>query len=233
MIEKETNKVIVALDYANIKNAKDFVSKLNPKYCHVKIGKELFIATGPAFIEYLHTKQFKVFLDLKFYDIPTTVRKACEVASQLGIWMLNVHASGGGAMLEAALEGVNKVKEKPLLIAVTVLTSMNQETLNEIGVSRHLEDQELHLAKLTEKSGLNGIVCSAKDLSFLKTHFHNSFLFITPGIRMANDLPNDQIRTMTPIDAIKAGSNYLVIGRSITQSKNPTETLEKIYLEIN
>jgi len=147
--------------------------------------------------------------------------------------MINVHASGGSKMLEAALEGTSKVKQPPLLIAVTVLTSMDQKTLEEIGVSRNLEDQVLHLAKLTEQNGLHGIVCSAKDLHFLKKQFNPTFLFVTPGIRMADDVANDQVRTMTPLEAIKAGSSHLVIGRPITQSKDPSKTLEKIYLEIN
>ena len=227
------HKVTVALDYANLAEAKTLVSQLNPEYCNLKVGKELFTATGPSLIEYLHTKNFKVFLDLKFHDIPTTVKKACEAASQLGVWMLNVHASGGSHMLEAALEGISKVKQTPLLIAVTVLTSMDQKTLEEIGISRNLDDQILHLAKLTEKTGLHGIVCSAKDLVFLKNHFSPSFLFVTPGIRMTDDIANDQVRTMTPIEAIKLGSSHLVIGRPITQSKDPSKTLENIYLEIN
>ncbi|MEI6868801.1 MAG: orotidine-5'-phosphate decarboxylase [Methylophilaceae bacterium] len=228
-----THKVIVALDYANLADAKSLVSKLNPDYCHLKVGKELFTSTGPAFIDYLHSKHFKVFLDLKFHDIPTTVKKACEAASQLGVWMINVHASGGSSMLEAALEGINKSNQPPLLIAVTVLTSMNQKMLEEIGVTTKLEDQVLRLAKLAETSGLNGIVCSAKDLKFLKNQLHKSFLYVTPGIRMTGDASNDQVRTLTPIEAIKAGSSHLVIGRPITQSTNPSETLEKIYLEIN
>jgi len=228
-----THKVIVALDYANLADAKSLVSKLNPDYCHLKVGKELFTSTGPAFIDYLHSKHFKVFLDLKFHDIPTTVKKACEAASQLGVWMINVHASGGSSMLEAALEGINKSNQPPLLIAVTVLTSMNQKMLEEIGVTTKLEDQVLRLAKLAETSGLNGIVCSAKDLEFLKNQLHKSFLYVTPGIRMTGDASNDQVRTLTPIEAIKAGSSHLVIGRPITQSANPSEALEKIYLEIN
>jgi len=228
-----THKVIVALDYANLADANSLVSKLNPNYCHLKVGKELFTSTGPAFIDYLHSKHFKVFLDLKFHDIPTTVKKACEAASQLGVWMINVHASGGSSMLEAALEGINKSNQPPLLIAVTVLTSMNQKMLEEIGVTTKLEDQVLRLAKLAETSGLNGIVCSAKDLKFLKNQLHKSFLYVTPGIRMTGDASNDQVRTLTPIEAIKAGSSHLVIGRPITQSTNPSETLEKIYLEIN
>ena len=228
-----THKVIVALDYANLADANSLVSKLNPNYCHLKVGKELFTSTGPAFIDYLHSKHFKVFLDLKFHDIPTTVKKACEAASQLGVWMINVHASGGSSMLEAALEGINKSNQPPLLIAVTVLTSMNQKMLEEIGVTTTLENQVLRLAKLAETSGLNGIVCSAKDLKFLKNQLHKSFLYVTPGIRMTGDASNDQVRTLTPIEAIKAGSSHLVIGRPITQSANPSEALEKIYLEIN
>lgn len=232
MIAK-THKITVALDYANLADTKTLVSQLNPEYCNLKVGKELFTATGPALIESLQSKNFKVFLDLKFHDIPTTVKKACEAASQLGIWMLNVHTSGGSNMLEAALEGTSKAKQPPLLIGVTVLTSMNQKTLEEIGISRNLEDHVLRLAKLTEQSGLHGIVCSAKDLDVLKNQFNPSFLFVTPGIRMIDDVINDQIRTMTPVEAIKAGSNHLVIGRPITQSKDPLKTLEKIYLEIN
>jgi orotidine-5'-phosphate decarboxylase len=227
------HKITVALDCANIAEVKTLVLQLNPEYCHLKVGKELFTATGPSLIEYLQTKNFKVFLDLKFHDIPTTVKKACEAVSHLGVWMLNVHASGGINMLEAALEGVSKAKQAPLLIAVTVLTSMDQTTLEEIGISKNLEDQVLHLAKLTEKSGLHGVICSAKDLLFLKNHFSPSFLFVTPGIRMTDGIENDQVRTMTPIEAINAGSSHLVIGRPITQSKDPSKTLEKIYLEIN
>ncbi len=227
------HKVIVALDYANLADAKSLVSQLKPEYCNLKVGKELFTATGPALIDYLHSKNFKVFLDLKFHDIPSTVKKACEAASQLGVWMINVHASGGAIMLEAALEAVSRAKQPPLLIAVTVLTSMDQKTLEEIGVTRNLEDQVLRLAKLAEKSRLNGIVCSARDLVFLRNHFNPSFLFVTPGIRMTEDATNDQIRTMTPFEAMKSGSSHLVIGRPITQSKDPSKTLEKIFLEIN
>jgi orotidine-5'-phosphate decarboxylase len=210
------------------------VSQLNPALCKLKVGKELFTATGPQFVEKLIAKDFKVFLDLKFHDIPNTVAKACEAASNLGVWMLNVHASGGSAMMQAALEGVNKSKHsgmQPYLIAVTVLTSMNQSNLNEIGIVGSVEEQVLRLAKLTQLAGLQGVVCSALEAKLLRDHLGNDFCLVTPGIRPASVNANDQSRVVTPHDALNQGASYLVIGRPITQAEDPLKALEDIYAE--
>ena len=222
------SKIIVALDYANSKNALSLVNQLNPDLCKLKVGKELFTAAGPQLVEELVAKNFKVFLDLKFHDIPNTVQKACEAASNLGVWMLNVHASGGSAMMQAALEGVHKSSNPAYLIAVTVLTSMNQASLNEIGVEGSVENQVLKLAKLAQQAGLHGVVCSAMEAQLLKKHLNNDFLLITPGIRPLSVNQDDQSRVVTPQDALNNGASYLVIGRPITQAPNPLQALEAI-----
>ena len=222
------SKIIVALDYADSKSALALVNQLNPQLCKLKVGKELFTAAGPQLVEQLIAKNFKVFLDLKFHDIPNTVAKACEAASNLGVWMLNVHASGGSAMMQAALEGVNKSAYKPYLIAVTVLTSMNQASLSEIGIESSVENQVLKLAKLTQQAGLHGVVCSAMEAKLLKKHLNSDFLLVTPGIRPANVNQDDQSRVVTPQDALNSGASYLVIGRPITQAPNPLQALEDI-----
>ena len=222
------SKIIVALDYADSKSALALVNQLNPQLCKLKVGKELFTAAGPQLVEQLIAKNFKVFLDLKFHDIPNTVAKACEAASNLGVWMLNVHASGGSAMMQAALEGVNKSAYKPYLIAVTVLTSMNQASLSEIGIESSVENQVLKLAKLTQQAGLHGVVCSAMEAKLLKKHLNSDFLLVTPGIRPANVNQDDQSRVVTPQDALNSGASYLVIGRPITQAPNPLKALEDI-----
>lgn len=225
-------KIVIALDYANPQDALNFVEQLDPTICRLKVGKELFTAAGPVLVEKLVAKGFGVFLDLKFHDIPTTVAKACEAASRLGVWMLNVHASGGSAMMEAASEGVERSGEKPILIAVTVLTSMNQQMLNEVGVAGDVSDQVLNLATLTKKSGLDGVVCSAQEAHMLRKALGDKFCLVTPGIRPADAALDDQSRVVTPRRALALGSSYLVIGRPITQSKNPLETLKKIHEEI-
>ena len=226
------SKVIVALDYADAQSALKLVNQLNPDLCKLKIGKELFTAAGPQLVEQLVAKNFKVFLDLKFHDIPNTVKKACEAAANLGVWMLNVHASGGSTMMQAALEGVNKSRHQPYLIAVTVLTSMNQADLNEIGIEYSVENQVLRLAKLTQQAGLHGVVCSAQEATLLKQHLKNDFLLVTPGIRPATASLDDQSRVLTPAQAIKMGASYLVVGRPITQAENPIKVLEAIVQEI-
>jgi len=228
----EDQKIVIALDYANAHDALHFVEKLDPSICRLKVGKELFTAAGPPLVEALVAKGFGVFLDLKFHDIPTTVAKACEAASHLGVWMLNVHASGGVAMMEAAREGVERSGQKPILIAVTVLTSMNQQMMNEVGVAGAVSDQVLNLAALTQKSGLNGVVCSAQEAPILRKALGDKFCLVTPGIRPADAALDDQSRVVTPTQALAMGSSYLVIGRPITQSKNPLETLKKINEEI-
>lgn len=227
------SKVIVALDYADAQSALKLVNQLNPDLCKLKIGKELFTAAGPQLVEQLVAKNFKVFLDLKFHDIPNTVKKACEAAANLGVWMLNVHASGGSTMMQAALEGVNKSRHQPYLIAVTVLTSMNQADLNEIGVENSVENQVLRLAKLTQQAGLHGVVCSAQEAALLKQHLKNDFLLVTPGIRPANVNQDDQSRVVTPQDALNNGASYLVIGRPITKAESPLKVLELITQDIN
>ena len=226
------SKIIVALDYANTKDALSLVNQLDPTQCKLKVGKELFTAAGPALVEQLVAKDFKVFLDLKFHDIPNTVKKACKTASDLGVWMLNVHASGGSAMMQAALEGVDQSNENPYLIAVTVLTSMNQATLSEIGIQIPVQEQVLRLATLTQTAGLHGVVCSAQEATLLRQHTNPDFLLVTPGIRPANASKDDQSPIVTPPDALNQGASYLVIGRPITQAEQPQKALEAILQSI-
>ena len=226
------SKIIVALDFANAKDALSLVNQLDPTLCKLKVGKELFTAAGPQLVEQLVNKGFKVFLDLKFHDIPNTVAKACEAASNLGVWMLNVHASGGSAMMKAALEGVNNSKYSPYLIAVTVLTSMSQENLTEMGIHNSIENQVLKLASLAQEAGLHGVVCSAMEAAQLRKVTGNDFLLVTPGIRPATASLDDQNRVMTPSKALSMGASYLVIGRPITQAKDPIQALLAINEEI-
>ena len=226
------SKIIIALDYADAASALNLVKQLDPNLCKLKVGKELFTSAGPQFVEKLVSQNFDVFLDLKFHDIPNTVAKACEASSNLGVWMLNVHASGGSAMMQAALDGVNKSKHTPYLIAVTVLTSMNQASLSEVGIENTLEDQVLKLAKLTQQAGLHGVVCSALEAKILRQQLGNDFCLVTPGIRPANVNQDDQSRVVTPQDALNSGASYLVIGRPITQAPNPLKALEHILQEI-
>jgi len=218
-------KIIVALDYADASSALKLVNQLDPSLCRLKVGKELFTAVGPHFIEQLTHANFGVFLDLKFHDIPNTVAKACSAASNLGVWMLNVHASGGLEMMQKAREAVNTSNTKPLLIAVTVLTSMNQEQLNQIGIPGNLASHVLKLATLSKQAGLNGVVCSALEAEMLRQQLGNEFCLVTPGIRPANAKQDDQSRVVTPKDAINMGSNYLVVGRPITQATDPLKAL--------
>jgi orotidine-5'-phosphate decarboxylase len=196
------------------------------------VGKELFTAAGPNLVVQLQAQGFQVFLDLKFHDIPNTVNKACEAASRLGVWMLNVHASGGSAMMQAAREGVDKSGQSPILIAVTVLTSMTQGNLTEIGIHIPLQQHALHLAKLAHQSGMDGVVCSAHEAGGIKTAISNQFITVTPGIRPANASLDDQSRVMTPARALQMGADYLVIGRPITQAENPLLALQAIHQEI-
>ena len=223
------SKIIVALDFADASSALALVSQLDPALCRLKVGKELFTASGPQLVEKLVVKNYDVFLDLKFHDIPNTVAKACEAASKLGVWMLNVHASGGLEMMQAAKQGVARSGEKPLLIAVTVLTSSNQDMLKSIGVNADMQQQVLRLAMLTHQAGLDGVVCSALEVSMLRSDLPHDFCLVTPGIRPLSTNHDDQTRVVTPLDAIKLGSDYLVIGRPITQAADPI----KMILDIN
>lgn len=224
-------KIIVALDYADAASALQLVNQLDPALCRLKVGKELFTAVGPQFIEALTRANFGVFLDLKFHDIPNTVAKACSAASNLGVWMLNVHASGGLEMMQAARQAVNNSEAKPLLIAVTVLTSMNQASLNQIGIPTDLATHVLNLAKLTQQAGLDGVVCSALEATTLRSQLGHDFCLVTPGIRPAHTNQDDQSRVVTPADALKNGASYLVIGRPITQATDPLKALEAIHAE--
>ena len=225
------SKIIVALDYSNEEQALEFVNKVTPDLCKLKIGKELFTTAGPRFVEKMVEKNFDVFLDLKFHDIPNTVMKACHAASELGVWMVNVHALGGKTMMQAAKEGVSNSSTK--LIAVTILTSMGQEDLSQIGIQSPVQDQVVNLASLAHESGLDGVVCSAKEVSILRQKLNKEFLLVTPGIRPKGNETSDQKRVMTPAEAMNAGSSYLVIGRPITQSDSPIQTLETILAEID
>lgn len=223
-------KVIVALDYDNQADAFAFVDKIDPATCRLKVGKEMFTLFGPDFVKELHRRGFQVFLDLKFHDIPNTCSKAVRAAAELGVWMVNVHASGGERMMAASREILEPYgKDRPLLIGVTVLTSMEQSDLQGIGIDRLPQEQVITLATLTKNAGLDGVVCSAQEASLLKSQLGKEFKLVTPGIRPAGSAAGDQRRIMTPYDAVQAGSDYLVIGRPITQAANPAQVL----LDIN
>ncbi|MGB4811971.1 MAG: orotidine-5'-phosphate decarboxylase [Methylophilaceae bacterium] len=224
-------KIIVALDYADSHSALQLVQQLDPRLCRLKVGKELFTAAGPQLVEQLVSANFGVFLDLKFHDIPNTAAKACAAASNLGVWMLNVHASGGLEMMQAAQQAVDNTQNKPLLIAVTVLTSMNQASLSQIGINSDLSTHVLNLATLTKQAGLSGVVCSALEAKMLRAKLGADFCLVTPGIRPANVNQDDQSRVVTPADALNHGANYLVIGRPITKANNPLKALEAIHAE--
>ena len=220
--------VIVALDFDNERKVLSFVEKLNPKQCRLKVGKEVFTRCGPQLVERLQNYGFDIFLDLKFHDIPSTVASAIAVAADLGVWMVNVHASGGKRMLEAAANTLSANQHAPLLVGVTVLTSMDQQDLMDIGVSISTSSQVSHLAALVDSCGLDGVVCSAQETQSLRINHGQNFCLVTPGIRLPGDASEDQRRVVTPEAAISKGSDYLVIGRSITGSDDPAKTLEKI-----
>lgn len=222
-------KVIVALDYDNQNDALAFVDRIEPGSCRLKVGKEMFTFYGPDFVRKLHDRGHSVFLDLKFHDIPNTCSKAVKAAAELGVWMVNVHASGGERMMTASREILEPYgKGRPLLIGVTVLTSMESSDLAGIGISRSPQEQVMNLATLTKNSGLDGVVCSAQEASLLKSNLGQEFKLVTPGIRPAGSAAGDQRRVMTPVEAIAAGSDYLVIGRPITQAENPAQVLADI-----
>ncbi len=225
--------LIVALDYANERDALVLADQLDPAACRVKVGKELFTACGPAIVEHLQERGFDVFLDLKFHDIPQTVAKACRAAARLGVWMLNVHASGGSTMLRAAREAVNDAAgtQRTLLVAVTVLTSMNDAALREVGVNSSVQDQVGRLATLAAECALDGIVCSALEASRLREAVPE-LLRVTPGIRPAQYAEDDQRRIMTPAAALASGSDFLVVGRPITAAEDPALALSQILSEL-
>ena len=226
---KDDPKVIIALDVNNAGQALEFSTKISPELCRLKVGKELFTAAGPQLVEKLVDRGFDIFLDLKFHDIPNTVKKAVIAASKLGIWMLNVHASGGSAMMAAAREGVDMVgHQRPFLIAVSVLTSMTDDDLKAININCSVYDQVNTLTAMSLDAGLDGMVCSAQEVALLRQQYGSGPLLVTPGIRPGGSNLDDQQRIMTPRQAMDAGSSYLVIGRPVTQHQNPVDALTEI-----
>ena len=227
-------KVVVALDFDKKQDALSFVDKIQPTDARLKVGKEMFTYFGPEFVKQLTGKGFDVFLDLKFHDIPNTVAKAVTAAADLGVWMVNVHASGGSQMMTKAKQAIDSYgKDAPLLIAVTVLTSMGQEDLHGLGINKTPAEQVNFLANLTKQSGLDGVVCSAWEAEQLKLDLGKEFKLITPGIRPAGSAQDDQQRIMTPKQAIDVGVDYLVIGRPITKAVDPQAILQQINSSIS
>jgi orotidine-5'-phosphate decarboxylase len=227
------SRIIVALDFADVSQALEFAARLHPGACRLKIGKELFTRGGPALVEKLLDQGFHLFLDLKFHDIPHTVAQACKAAAELGVWMINVHTLGGRKMLEAAREAIASTAQRPLLIGVTLLTSMEDSDLREIGIADTVEDQAVRLAGLAHQTGLDGVVCSAHEARSLRARYGPEFCLVTPGIRPAGAAVQDQRRVMTPTQAMQAGVDYLVIGRPITQAADPRQALQAIQAEID
>ena len=224
--------IIVALDAKSQYDALTIAEQLDPALCRVKVGKELFTHEGPSVVKALHDKGFEVFLDLKFHDIPNTTAQAVCAAADLGVWMVNVHASGGRKMMETCMERLKAGNYNTQLIAVTVLTSMGREDLKDIGLDIEPFEQVKRLAKLTQDSGLDGVVCSAQEAKMLRETLGQDFALVTPGIRPAGSNADDQKRIVTPKQAMLDGSTHLVIGRPITQSENPSQTLRDILATI-
>ena len=226
---KDNSRLIIALDFPIKEQALSLADTLDPKRCRLKIGKEMFTRFGPDLVMQLQGKGFEIFLDLKFHDIPNTVAKACVAAADLGVWMVNVHASGGRKMMQTAANALSAYgKEAPLLIGVTVLTSMNEQEMRETAIDCSIEQRVVTLSKLAEDSGLDGVVCSALEAEALRKNINNEFLLVTPGIRPEGTDPGDQQRIMTPISALDAGADYLVIGRPVTQADDPLKMLCEI-----
>jgi len=221
-------RLVVALDVGTSNEALDLAARLSPGLCRLKVGLELFTTAGPALIERLVARGYDVFLDLKYHDIPTTVARACAVAARLGVWMLNVHVLGGPAMLAAARAAVDDASRRPLLVGVTVLTSMNETELGAVGLAAQPAEIVGRLAALARESGLDGVVCSPLEAAALRGRFGPAFVLVTPGIRLPGAAPDDQRRTLAPVEALAAGADYLVIGRPITRASDPEQTLRSI-----
>lgn len=223
-----SSRVIVAMDFDNQHSALQLAEQLDPSQCRLKVGKELFTVAGPQLVKALVERNFDVFLDLKFHDIPNTTAHAVSAAADLGVWMTNVHASGGSRMMSAAKQALEQQGSSMLLIGVTVLTSMDDTDIAELGIDRSPAAQVEHLARLAQQAGLHGVVCSAQEASTLKAELGADFKLVTPGIRLPDSAADDQRRVVSPSEAMALGSDYLVIGRPITQSANPFETLVQI-----
>jgi orotidine-5'-phosphate decarboxylase len=222
------SRIIVPLDYASAAKADEFVARVTPGECALKVGKELFTAAGPAYVSRLIGKGFRIFLDLKYHDIPNTVAQACKAAAELGVWMLNIHASGGRAMMSSAHNALRDATPRPLLIVVTVLTSLDDAALREVGIAEGAAQYAERLARLVHDCGLDGVVCSPWEAAAIKAAHGARFLAVTPGIRLEQGAAHDQVRIATPEAARRAGADYLVIGRSITQAGDPHATLKQI-----
>jgi orotidine-5'-phosphate decarboxylase len=225
-------RIIVAFDYPDAVSAWRLLDQLDANMCRVKIGKEMFTRLGPDFVRQVIAKGFDVFLDLKYHDIPNTVAAACEAAADMGVWMVNLHAGGGRKMMHTAMQRLQQRSERPKLIAVTILTSLSDAEIAEIGYVGSAQDNVARLAGLAADSGLDGVVCSPREASMLRQQQNDGFLLVTPGVRPANAALNDQTRVMTPSDAITAGANYLVVGRPITAADDPLAALNAINQEI-
>lgn len=225
--------IVVALDYPTMAQSIEMAKRLDPNQCRVKVGKELYTTAGPAILDSLHALGFEIFLDLKFHDIPNTVANAVSVAAKAGVWMVNVHASGGRRMMEASANALQQLpNNNTLLIAVTVLTSMDQSDLVEIGIDATPEQHVKRLAALAKSSGMDGVVCSAQESKMLSTELGKDFVLVTPGIRPTGSDQGDQKRIMTPADAMAAGSHYLVMGRPITQAADPIAVLTQANADL-
>lgn len=226
------SRVIVALDFADANRARHFIDLMQPAECRLKIGKELFTSAGPDFVREVAGRGFDVFLDLKFHDIPNTVAQACAAAAKLGVWMMNVHALGGEKMLRAAREALGERDDRPRLIAVTILTSMDDAELTSVGLTGSAASNVRRLAHLARSSGLDGVVCSPREAALLRSELGTEFLLVTPGVRPAGSTNDDQSRVTTPAQAIENGASHLVIGRPITAAADPRSALKLINEEI-
>ena len=225
-------RIIVALDFPDDRGALALAARLEPRQCRLKVGAELYTAAGPRIVENLMQSGFGIFLDLKYHDIPNTVAAACVAAAELGVWMINVHALGGRAMMEAARAALSRRRAPPKLVAVTALTSIGAADMEEIGLAGGPQDAVVRLARLAQACGLDGVVCSAHEAAELRRRFGRSFCLITPGIRPAEAAPDDQNRVATPGQAIANGADYLVIGRPVTHAPDPLAALRAINAEI-
>ena len=228
----KAQKIILALDFDSESETLNFIERLDPKLCKLKIGKQLFVREGPRIVTSMIDRGFDVFLDLKFHDIPNTTVKACEAAADLGCWMVNIHAFGGRIMMEAVANSFARLKAPPLLVSVTVLTSFDGQEINRIGLNKTLDNQVELLAKLSYDSGIDGVVCSALEVEKIKKSVGSKFIYVTPGIRVSGDAMHDQSRVVTPEKAILLGSDYIGIGRSITSDKDPLKKLKQINLNL-
>ncbi len=226
-------RILVAMDYDNRQDCLSMAKRLSPQDCRLKVGKELFTSAGPQVVESLMDLGFEVFLDLKFHDIPNTTAKAVKAAANMGVWMVNVHASGGERMLLAAKNALDSITgAKSLLIGVTVLTSMEAEDLRGVGIDRAPVEQVKLLADLVNSCGLDGVVCSAQEASLMRSAYGSEFCLVTPGIRLPDSSKDDQRRTLTPEEAVRSGSSYLVVGRPITQAQDPVAVCQAINRSI-